>query len=496
MLKIRVLVVVLGTTAGALALASQAPSGWHALLAAIILLQAVVPTVFFFHSTNDSAVPIFELSCAYYGLFYGLPVFLSDILWPSGEPVEFYSYEFADTGAALSISALSMTVLALAAYQSVYYALRTVAFRRILSTDFGAAGAAAKHVALLAWGATAIHSAYEFVPAIQSLPSFGQLAHPFGFFGLALFIVLAQRKLISPWVTLPALFCVYPIVVLKSLASGLITAPLWYAGAALLALMISERRIPWKTITVAALLVVLSYDAKFAYRHLTWTMSYGTEYKDANIWTKNLLFASLVIHRVTGVKLMDFPDIATEQVYSQGNILRRWRVRLAHVALLSGVMEKTPGPVPYWRGESYRPLIGIMVPRLLWPDKPRDVFGGVFGPRYWGTESSTSVNVPWLVEAYGNFGPWGMVVGMALFGALLALLDKGINARGGDVVPMCAGIAILLPWTYPESNFSLMIASTPYQILGLGLYCLVGLRILWKIYPMLTPSEPQRENLG
>lgn len=79
------------------------------------------------------------------------------------------------------------------------------------------------------------------------------------------------------------------------------------------------------------------------------------------------------------------------------------------------------GTIPLWS----------LVPRVIWPSKPevgggRDVVEKFAGVRF---NASTSVGAGQPLEFYANFGLAGVIVGMLLWGALIAFYD-GALARG------------------------------------------------------------------
>lgn len=82
-------------------------------------------------------------------------------------------------------------------------------------------------------------------------------------------------------------------------------------------------------------------------------------------------------------------------------------------------------------GASIREAFTGLIPRVIWPDKP-----GVAGSNGWvsrltGMEfaEGTSVGLGQILEFYGNYGTLGVVIGMFLFGGIVAALDAGAGAR-------------------------------------------------------------------
>jgi hypothetical protein len=94
--------------------------------------------------------------------------------------------------------------------------------------------------------------------------------------------------------------------------------------------------------------------------------------------------------------------------------------------LLSREMNYIPRVQPYANGETiYRTVIAILVPRVLWPDKPEA--GGRYNlSRFLGIKQrlAYSMNIGPFGEAYGNFGPFWGVFFIFLYGVFLAFLMK------------------------------------------------------------------------
>lgn len=133
--------------------------------------------------------------------------------------------------------------------------------------------------------------------------------------------------------------------------------------------------------------------------------------------------------------------------------------RAALLDLMTDVMRQTPEAVPYWNGETYKSLIGAFVPRFLWPDKPVKITGYAFGHRYGylaQNDYSTTINLPFFIEFYANFGVLGVYLGMLFVGVIFRILDRTVNVPGQSVLRTVVGMGLLLPLTNIESDFSLV----------------------------------------
>lgn len=138
--------------------------------------------------------------------------------------------------------------------------------------------------------------------------------------------------------------------------------------------------------------------------------------------------------------------------------------RSAIMDLFANVARRTPDEVPYWRGETYKSLIGSTIPRVLWPDKPTKDLGQNFGHRYaliHASNKSTAINLPILVEFFVNFGGTGVVIGMLIVGMIYRVLDTLVNRPGQSQLLSMIGVVILLPLLLIESDFSLVLGGLP-----------------------------------
>lgn len=147
--------------------------------------------------------------------------------------------------------------------------------------------------------------------------------------------------------------------------------------------------------------------------------------------------------------------------------------RSAAMDLFADVVRRTPDQIPYWNGQTYYSLIGLAVPRFLWPDKPTKELGQAFGHRYEYLHSSnlsTSINFPFLVEFYANFGGRGVLLGMLLVGLIYRVLDQLVNRPGQSALQSMFGVTLLLPMFLIESDFSLIFGGIP--LTGVALFFL------------------------
>jgi len=135
---------------------------------------------------------------------------------------------------------------------------------------------------------------------------------------------------------------------------------------------------------------------------------------------------------------------------------------------LAYTVQETPARVPYANGATYYPLIGALVPRLLWPAKPVDDSGQFYGHRYGfihPLNRTESTNLSIVSEAWLNDG-WVTVVLSALFvGIVLRLIWRGWigpHAAFGNVL---IGMAVVRTAADGDSDLSLVMGGVIHALL-------------------------------
>ncbi len=154
----------------------------------------------------------------------------------------------------------------------------------------------------------------------------------------------------------------------------------------------------------------------------------------------------------------------TDLEIEQSNFFWRYSYQASALSL---VLEETPSKVPFWNGESYV-LISKFIPRILWPDKPKEEMGYKFGTRYGiidYTNTNTSMNTPMLTEMYFNFGFFGIVFGMVILSMVYILMNNYFNNNRTSFIGKVYCVAFLFPFVSQESNFSLVFGNVPLLIL-------------------------------
>jgi hypothetical protein len=161
---------------------------------------------------------------------------------------------------------------------------------------------------------------------------------------------------------------------------------------------------------------------------------------------------------------------------------------LEELSNLSELVRITPSELPYQVGATFTPAFLKPIPRVLMPSKPlgasaaftRQLFGEAYDNGYvtalgaWG-------------EWYLNFSWVGLVLGMALMGAVTAAAYKAMQATNefGRVVLYATSLVVLLSWL--RSDFH---SASTY-----GLYYLIPLVFALALITDAKPGAPQAARL-
>jgi hypothetical protein len=236
-----------------------------------------------------------------------------------------------------------------------------------------------------------------------------------------------------------------------SAASGLIV------GVAVAMMFASVRRsIPWKTLALGTVALFIIRPAEVPFRAATW----GGRLSDASAIEKVRLYGD-ILYRITiggAVEPQALIEFAS--------------LRLAQFTVFGEVIADTPALVPFWEGESYYPILFKPIPRFIMPDKPEEISGQTFGHRYAlisARNVGTSINLPQIVELYGNFGLTGVIAGMFIFGLIYRLLIEVYVHPGMGLGALVGGVYISSKLLDVGSAASMVFGGIPLSIIFVAL---------------------------
>jgi hypothetical protein len=299
---------------------------------------------------------------------------------------------------------------------------------------------------LLLWGGLFFDAVRQVVPIPVVLRGILYFTSMLSLLGIALLTILAVQKRLGRrerW----ALYTAIMLTALLRAGSGLVSNVVILALTIFLAIWAGGGRLGFRWLLIAALSVAAMIGMR----------SVAMEYR-ARSW-----FAETQLSLTGRAMLMG--QLLVSKVDAQGpasTVEDGWTIvagRSANLDLLADVVRQTGTTVPFWGGETYLSLVGFAVPRFIWPSKPTKTLGQDFGHRYgyldsWDTW--TSINLPFLVEFYANFGEIGVLIGMTIVGVLYRLLDNDLNRAGQPLQVTICSLVLLVPLLNIESDFSLV----------------------------------------
>lgn len=431
----------------------------------LIIWISVFPTLVYLQKPDWSPVPLLPFIGLFYIFFFALPIFATPLTFHIGDKVVMYNKIVLDgvqPAVALLVAGGVGTMFA------AYYLSRSTFMRRwpVLhipnkNIDPGALQA-------LYWLLIISSLSYRYSSTLQSVPSIGQFLDPVGYLGLGgLFLQwrgghlpLLQKALII-------------LIVLPLEAHWRLLSYNLFVAIMLMVffVFILLREGKFKVIPVLAVVgavFVASYSVSLPMRF----------HADANTLTgKASVYGKYVadlteINKGATVKLPN-----SNVMVSYDPRISPLIHRLGQIWIFQYVYDLSPQKVPYWTGESYFPFFTSFIPRMIFPNKPEEKTGSKFGFVYGITDiedGTTSFNLPWITELFVNFGPVGVIIGMAFFGLLFAGLDKLFNSQKMGEPEFLIGLTLIFRLWYQESNFSVMTGSTFPLFICLYIYFRYG----------------------
>jgi hypothetical protein len=413
-------------------------------------------------------VPFIPVAATFYGVCYGLPVFLAGAQHSNWDN----DFRFYDLIFATPIEMIDMEGVLLAGAGSLLFVAAAILTQKNLAVRPFRLMLPKSHrlIQTALWLLAIIHLVWMIDPSIRQIPSLGQFVGPAGLVALGGIFIEIRNGHAGRWQA-AALLVMTVFDVMGRVATGTVTQPMLLMLFAFLLLVRLQGKFPRRLLALGVVFTILVYPALQGIRQQIWI----GQQERADILRKPQQAAEIFYKYYLGIG--DRKKIE--------DVVASFSVRTGLIFLFTHVVRNTPEPVPYWGGETYKPLVTSWVPRALWPGKPEERLGQAFRERYrliTMQSNPTTINVPWMVEAYANFGRTGLVIGMVLFGVLMAGLDRFFNRSEIDNLSGAVGLAIIFQLTYQESNFSLMAGGLLPLTLALwawfGLFAFVERRVL------------------
>ena len=232
-----------------------------------------------------------------------------------------------------------------------------------------------------------------------------------------------------------------------------------------------RRRLPRKVLAAAVLLPLVLVPANLAYRGAIRTGSGATS-------------VGSVVGTVGRTSARSFDSSLDDRITST----TLWSSqRFRTIDSVAQIKALTPSRIPYLGVESYAQIPAItLLPRLLWPGKPTGGEGVLFGRTYFGAsfDSRSSYAVTNMGDLYMHSGPWGVAVGMVIWGAVAGLLFRWLWRRQSPSALLVYVVA-LFQMTQVEIDFTALISGAFRAVV---LAWVVG-RVLYGPMPIRSPSQ-------
>lgn len=242
---------------------------------------------------------------------------------------------------------------------------------------------------------------------------------------------------------------------ISSLASGLLSTFIYSIFFIFLIIWVFARKFPWIVAIILLLATILLKGSIAEFRHQVWHSGAG---RSMTVLERAKILVDITVERSReeGIKKAFFES--TDVVSS----------RLSMISIFAHVKAMTPQYSEFWFGDSYATMLHALIPRFLWRDKPVKDLGQRFGHYYEFLDPedlSTSINLPYLVEFYVNFGEAGVVWGMLLVGIFLRIAYKMLNFYGSPKGTVIFAMIAFRPMINIEGDFSLVFIDMLYRLM-------------------------------
>jgi hypothetical protein len=249
----------------------------------------------------------------------------------------------------------------------------------------------------------------------------------------------------------------------SGVASGLLAPLLVFGQLVGLTYVVTKGRIPYLTFALLAATFLFLQPVKNAYRMEIWGQGAPVDRLEGT-----LRFIELGAEYYSGEYDANFSDD-----------LNVAYTRINHLLVTAAVIADTP-IVGFKEGQTYLPLLTKWIPRAIWPEKPREDLGNGWARDYGYLDKDddvTSFNLPWLPEMYMNFG-WAGVVAISFAVGWLCGFIWAKLAHASPSPVFAAGLIMLSPFFFPESNLSLGVGGLVISAASIALVSWTT-RIVW-----------------
>jgi hypothetical protein len=427
------------------AYAPAEPDLYQRILASSTILLTALPTVLWLRG-RDIVLPFFSMFGAIYGIYYAWGILFRE-QYTRAYWIPTPIAPDSDINYALFLGLLGF-IAALVGYYTVHAFASSSRFStRLFKWDEQQASRWLVPLGALGLALYALDVSVEF-PKSFAMPL--RLVADLSIFAIIGLFVLWQRQQLASRGAIFLWGFLLPARVFLGFSTGLHIEAAEPLLALVLAGAILNRRVRWSVVALGLAALIILQPAKSAYR------------TDPSIPDNQPPIAAAASYARTTIELVGSSE------FSPQTSLNAFMTRMGYVMEFAKVTSLTPERVPYWGGETYKPLLTKPVPRVMFPEKPEEATGQDFGHRYnllRPSDTDTSYNMPQLIELYSNFGAPGTILGMGIFAALYRFLAGWIlqDPYRPDVARITAAAFVFVHFLHLEGAFSQVMSQALYR---------------------------------
>jgi len=384
-------------------------------LALCLLGICLFPTAKFL-SGSDNELPVLPVLCFSYAAQYALPIFLDD---PALAVINGVAYQKNED----IVAALLLTIAGVSMLQAGYFLLHLAKVRRLLPCI----SLPVKKSRARIYSMTVLFLLFAITNLQSLIP--GDL-----YIRISAFVTLLQNQVlvaigILGWMAYTGearaldklvLYALVLFASIRGVSTGMIEPAVIPFAVLFVTRWLYTRRLPVKAMVAAGVLIFFLSPVKAAFRQTVWHG--GSEESDS-------IDAALSNASLWASEAFDYwsSTIGGQRTATESTAAALSRTDLIHQ--LSHIYSLTPSQIPFQNGETYSYFLVTFVPRVIWPEKPiagsANAFYGInYGITTEEGARHSTFGISLIGEGYINFGIFGVIVIMALQGAILAILQQ------------------------------------------------------------------------
>jgi len=197
-----------------------------------------------------------------------------------------------------------------------------------------------------------------------------------------------------------------------STASLYLITSISLAGVSLAGYVLGKRRIPWLTVLLCVVVFGILHEGKGEMRVKYW----GERKAVASV---GFLEYPAYFSEWFSKGWKNVTENSPQSSDNQTSIIERSGL----IQIFATAYKLSPDPIPYMKGETYKLLPVAIIPRVFYPNKPATHEGQRSINIHYRIQTEDSIlgtSIGWGLfnEAYANFGAWGTIGFMAIWGWL------------------------------------------------------------------------------